>query len=749
MGRAAGPKKSRTCSYCHREFQRLEHLQRHVRLRMLPPQTSIDYALTFFWSDTNEKPYTCACGDGFARKDLLTRHQRLVHDGVDPSSSLHGEVSTPQLDNGAPVNAAPAEPDSRNPFVLHQLQGSTLTGPLQEGGLAEIDPDNHPEPSIVYPDSLNIIPSLEVFNNFVNNLGLAFDLDSPLNLGGRLSEYEHPPDASQRNGTRRSASGIPMVDDRTQPAQTGQVPTLLPIPLNPWCQAAVYIPLLKIDELQRANMIQELIPFQHLLPAFTIPSPESLTRFLNAYFDGVYLHMPFIHCASFDPAKHSLELVLAMMAAGAQYRYEHRKGRMLYYASKIIFQERQRFHSTTTDDLRCLLNLAIYANWQQDVELVRDACDYQSLLVRLLRETSLTENNATSAEVSCLDWQTWLQLEADRRVKLFGFAFLNLQSIAYNLPPIFLSDEINLRLPCTCDEWRTVDEAHWKQVRQGIHQEQSLFQDALFLLWSEESAIPVSPSKAIPSPTANLILIHGLLQRILLNRQAAMSPTMPEVGIFTNALGRWTSTWQLAPESSLDPLNPNGPIPFTSTALLGLAYTRLQLDLGPSRRLISRDPTDIARGLLMSPDIQRSPHLLPALLHATHALSIPVNLGVEYVSRSQAFVWSIQHALCGLEFAVLVDKWLKCIGRSMEKQPLKEHEQRLLDWIRRVVEEGRSSIDDGAPLSETLDCDRLAFYVVKLWARIMRGNAQWPFVDVIGHSLELYASGAGLSGSHP
>ena len=87
----------------------------------------------------------------------------------------------------------------------------------------------------MYPDSSNIIPSLEVFNDFVNNLGLAFDLDSPLNLGGLLSEYEHPPDASQRNGTRGSASGLPMDDDRTQPAQTGQMPTLLPIPLNPWC----------------------------------------------------------------------------------------------------------------------------------------------------------------------------------------------------------------------------------------------------------------------------------------------------------------------------------------------------------------------------------------------------------------------------------------------------------------------------------------------------------------------------------
>lgn len=86
--------------------------------------------------------------------------------------------------------------------------------------------------------------------------------------------------------------------------------------------------------------------------------------------------------------------------------------------------------------------------------------------------------------------------------------------------------------------------------------------------------------------------------------------------------------------------------------------------------LKTRNPREIAQGLLRSPSIERGPHLLPALLHATHALSIPVKLGVEYVSRSQAFVWSIQHALCGLEFAVLLGKWLKAIGRSMDEKPL-------------------------------------------------------------------------------
>jgi hypothetical protein len=135
-------------------------------------------------------------------------------------------------------------------------------------------------------------------------------------------------------------------------------------------------------------------------------------------------------------------------------------------------------------------------------------------------------------------------------------------------------------------------------------------------------------------------------------------------------LHAWTSQWQRAPESSLDPRNPNGPVTFTSTALLGLAYVRLGLDLGAHKILRSRDPTDIANRLLVMPKLPAGPHLLPAILHATHALSIPVRLGINFVARSHAFVWSIQHSLCGLEFAIFLSKWLFCLSNCQKSRPL-------------------------------------------------------------------------------
>lgn len=45
-------------------------------------------------------------------------------------------------------------------------------------------------------------------------------------------------------------------------------------------------------------------------------------------------------------------------------------------------------------------------------------------------------------------------------------------------------------------------------------------------------------------------------------------------------------------------------------------------------------------------------------MYAVHALGIPVRLGVDYVARSQALFWSIQHALASLECCILLSKWL-------------------------------------------------------------------------------------------
>jgi hypothetical protein len=70
-----------------------------------------------------------------------------------------------------------------------------------------------------------------------------------------------------------------------------------------------------------------------------------------------------------------------------------------------------------------------------------------------------------------------------------------------------------------------------------------------------------------------------------------------------------------------------------------------------------------------------------------------------------------------------------------------ENESRLISWIGDIVEEGRTSDDEYLWSRPTLstNCAYLAFAVVKLWARLIRGNEQWAILKIIGEGLDIYA----------
>lgn len=70
------------------------------------------------------------------------------------------------------------------------------------------------------------------------------------------------------------------------------------------------------------------------------------------------------------------------------------------------------------------------------------------------------------------------------------------------------------------------------------------------------------------------------------------------------------------------------------------------------------------------PPLNRNRNVLLAALHSTHVLSTLVKLGVEYIRSTQAFTWSIEDALCGLECAIFLNKWILGIGETIHKRPL-------------------------------------------------------------------------------
>ncbi|KAF3395806.1 Transcriptional regulator [Penicillium rolfsii] len=527
-----------------------------------------------------------------------------------------------------------------------------------------------------------------------------------------------------------------------------------------------------VSEDQRFRLAAALEDFRNVIPDFTLPSRHTLTRYLTSYFEGFHPHIPFIHVPTFRFNECSAELILAIMTIGAQYRFEHRNAERLFHVSKAVLYERmsRESHSErypaplnvsqysgegqgTTgaaistsrqmEVIRCLLVLMSYATWER-AGLVQEAFQIQSQLVQHIRDAGLTEPY-TDPRTTSQDWYEWADQESVRRTKFISFCFIHIHSVAYNVYPSLRSSEIHMRLPCSTKEWTANNAAEWEAAQRDRGPQQLFFQDALtLLLQKSRSTVPLEP---IPAPLGNYILLHGLLQRIHIVSELSLpngnhSTSLPteELNKIERALRSWTSVWQQAPESSLDPHNANGPIPFTSSALLGLAYVRLSLNLGPYRRLETREPATIASALCRSPKPERSYRLIPALIYSAHALSIPVRLGIDHIARSQAFFWSVRHSLASLECAMLLSKWLFTLAEAAPDQALSENESRILRWTQCIVEEAYSSIDldDESEAPPNLEPAALGMAVLRLWARLFKRNTQWPFINVLGQSLEQY-----------
>lgn len=304
------------------------------------------------------------------------------------------------------------------------------------------------------------------------------------------------------------------------------------------------LPILRVNDDYRNRLLQALGDSQITLSSPVFPSCHSLTRFVNGFFDGFYPHIPVVHLPTFRLEETEPEIVLAMAALGAQYRHEHRKAVLLFYAAKTILQrntcarDRRAFgqpfpsrcrQSSDIDrepmqnrelmrEARCALYLIAFATWQSEPDIIREAFNLQSFLARCVRECQLEENQEPQQEIP--DWRSWIQLESDRRVKLFSFCILNLHGIAFNTPPVILADELKLRLPCSCFEWIAPSQGKWAKVYKPGNAQQMLVQEAISHLMKGSNEPSLLKSQPVPSPLANYILLHTLIQRIMLIQQA-------------------------------------------------------------------------------------------------------------------------------------------------------------------------------------------------------------------------------------
>ncbi|KAL4798402.1 hypothetical protein BDV19DRAFT_396798 [Aspergillus venezuelensis] len=720
-------RRSLKCDVCSRSFGRYEHLQRHSR------------------THTKEKPYICKCGRSFTRKDLLTRHERLNHSQSSPPRNV--DLVTP---------VTPSSDLQQN--LTHIAADSTLPTEYLPTNDNDILLSGQDDPIFDYARLLNA-PEFNLDSD-------SFIIESILNHQDvPLDDVVVPQTPMPSNLISPSIPDDFYGDDDFRELKPVRCPWLMP-------------------EAHRMQLYGQIKIFSHVLPSFVFPSRFAIARYMGGYVDGFSHHHPFIHIPTLRLLNYAKtpELVLGILSIGAQYRYETKTALSLYEAARAIVLERVRrgdfvnpnqktpqgevlkeaaesplLSHNWMDRIRALVLLFVFASWQIDPTLVQQSFEYQSLIARCLREVGLSEHSLDIQH----DWLEWARHETDRRTKLFAWCLLSLHGLAFDTPPILLSRELNLFLPSTCKEWISRNEADWRKA-QADAVSRAMFKEA------HASHLATNVNQSSPqtaSPMGNYILVHALIQRIYLAQQLSHDPHSqsldPSVIMeFEVYLNHWRHTWRTSPESTLDLHNPHGSLSFTSTALLGLAHIRLHCNFGQWRDLQSCNPEIVAATLHEALPPQRGPQIIYALLHSVHALNLPVQIGLSYYSNCKAYSWSIQHALCNIECAAFLSKWLLVISSSCTTVPLSDLELQIIKWIGRVVREGLLSHDDTiALLPEIRDANstdpqattaRLSYAVVKVWAQMFKlCNNPWPIVRLIGRSLDQYAAlvHASLSGS--
>ncbi|KAL7774981.1 hypothetical protein CFE70_005896 [Pyrenophora teres f. teres 0-1] len=536
----------------------------------------------------------------------------------------------------------------------------------------------------------------------------------------------------------------------------------------------------------RQRMIEMLNQFSSIIPTdFVLPTRLALCRYIAAYINGFHEHMPFLHLPTMSVDTCSIELLLALAAVGAQYTFEGEKGVELFNISRAIATHRIRKRDTRLVQLQyqsesdysspydgdsqgrtpqrkgsisgplglpsdtdsplgedlmqtaqALLLLMALCTWAKHKEILREALAIQSILATLIRDDGL-EIEPLHDDIS---WTDWVRRETVKRTKFIVYGFSNLHCIVYNIPPFMLTSEVKLPLPCTAAEFKASTEASWKEVRRKSTPE-VLFQDALRRLFTRQGRDVTEYN----SSSGNYALIHALIQHVFFLRQVARCRfegagdlSTEDVSSLENALRNWQIGWRQNPESSLNPMNRNGPVAFNSTALLRLAYIRLYVDTA-GRALETRDPVLIANAFRAGPAIRRSPKITRAVLHSAHALSIPIKIGYRLVAKTQSFIWSIQHSLCTLECAYLMSKWLEALSEPHKDPPITEDEYKIIAIVKSMLDETEFAVPSKDVADSPSFMRQLSAGVLRVWAMIFKGSQTWAIVDVIGSSLNLYA----------
>ncbi|KAL6246519.1 hypothetical protein RBB50_006756 [Rhinocladiella similis] len=577
-----------------------------------------------------------------------------------------------------------------------------------------------------------------------------------------------PVAASDKSDISRFGSRLPSLEPEEQQYPTNSSRSHHS---SPWAPGNPKRARLEVSIECRQIVLVKLAEFADVVPrGFELPSRHALNRFLALYITGFNEHNPILHLPTTSLESIAVELFLSIVSIGA--RYAHEKEicfDLLQAAQAIVFERIKRWEDrrkTPTATRRTATDLTSVASDVEDptdwlhVQVMqalvlmtgnivfgrspgagsRESALFRATLGVMIREVAVSGAKHGNVDES---WDKWVKAETLKRIVLVAFTLFNLQTMLLDIAPSLWWSEVSLDLPCSEETWNATCPDMWHRTRRRAPAEASV-QDAMADLFHEETQ--QAGRRPLFSSLGGYFLIHAILQSMWIQRQMAVIQANRDATQSLNdeqtegALRRWRQGWEQNEESSMNPVNPSGPIAFTSTALLRLAYVRLTTSARIIPSLTTFDHDLIAAQFLQTPKVMRSERATRAALHCAHALSIPVKIGLNFVAHTQSFYWACQHALSSLECVLFLSKWLETVTTPELQKTLSPQEGLVLEFVVQIVRETGFR----APRAELLsDNHRLSRIVVEIWGKVFPEVGVWEIVDLIAKVYKACATNAG------
>ena len=187
------------------------------------------------------------------------------------------------------------------------------------------------------------------------------------------------------------------------------------------------------------------------------------------------------------------------------------------------------------------------------------------------------------------------------------------------------------------------------------------------------------------------------------------------------ALETWERSLDICePETVVVPLSTpqkGHPLIFNAMAVYRNTRARLEVDLKEIQQALRYHNTyDIARRMSTARDkVSRSQEMLKVIQQCFECIEIAALQGINWVAKTSATNWSVEHPLCGFDLMVILSLWLYRLEHDDEAAT--DEELAMYNKVRNLFED---DMGDGFTLSSV---------VARVWGSMLDGVVVWGYVS--------------------